>query len=104
MPAGSSVVGLDVKLGYAPAGLRPGDPVMLVLAPGPSGSTSDAGRQGTSTVGSVLVPKAKVFDVTATADGQGEIVSVVVDATSAPVLAAEGARGEVSVILLGGAG
>jgi SAF domain len=105
--AGFSVVGLNVKLGYAPAGLRPADRVRLVLASSGANAAADgsqpgAGGQPISGVGTVLTSEAQVFDVTATPDGQGEIVSVIVDDRGAPLLAADGARGEVSVVLLGG--
>jgi hypothetical protein len=96
---GRSVVGLNVKLGYAPAGLRPSLRVRLVFTPTGNGGPLDSGQSG-----SVLVSEARVFDVTATPDGQGQIVSVIVDDASAPALAAAGARGQVSIILLGGAG
>jgi hypothetical protein len=103
VPAGSSVVGLNVKLGYAPAGLRPSARVRLVFTP-TGASAADGASSGSSGSGSVLVAQARVFDIAATPDGQGQIVSVVVDDASAPALAAAGARGQVSVILLGGAG
>ena len=96
--AGSSVVGLNVKLGFAPAGLRPGAPVRLVLA---QPATSSASAVAPSSP-AVLAGQATVFDVTSTPDGQGQIVSVVVDDASAPAVAAAGAMGTVSVILLGG--
>jgi hypothetical protein len=99
VPAGSAVVGLNLRAGFAPSGLRPGDRVGLVLTP-PAGSAPPQPSAG----GSLLVPEARVYDVSATPDGQGQIVSVVVDTASAPVLAAQGARGTVSVIVLGGPG
>jgi SAF domain len=99
LAAGRSVVGLNVKLGYAPAGLRPADRVRLVFTPTGSGTAADSAQGG-----SVLVSAARVYDVTSTPDGQGQIVSVIVDDASAPALAAAGARGEVSVVLLGGPG
>jgi hypothetical protein len=104
VPAGFAVVGLNVKLGYAPVGLRPADRVRLVLAPSGTNAAADGSQAGTGVgqPGAVLSSAARVFDVTATPDGQGEIVSVIVDDNSAPVLAADGARGEVSVVLLGG--
>jgi SAF domain len=102
--AGRSVVGLNVKLGYAPAGIRPGARVRLVFTPSGTGSASDSGQVTPGAGGSVLVSEARVFDVAATPDGQGQIVSVIVDDASAPAVAAAGARGEVSVILLGGPG
>jgi hypothetical protein len=99
VPAGSAVVGLNIKVGYAPVGLRPGDPVELVLAlPAAAGANDPLDPP----VSAVLARQATVFDVTVTPDGQAQIVSVVVDTVVAPVLAADGARGEVSVILLGG--
>ncbi len=103
VPPGSAVVGLNVRLGYAPTGLHPSDRVRLVLAPAGVGAASDSVGQSTGG-GTVLVSLARVFDVTATPDGQGEIVSVIVDAAGAPIVAADGARGQVSVVLLGGSG
>jgi SAF domain len=102
--AGFSVVGLNVKLGYAPAGLRPSVRVRLAFTPNGTSGAPDSAQLGANGSGSVLVPEARVFDVAATPDGQGQIVSVIVDDASAPALAAAGARGQVSVILLGGTG
>jgi hypothetical protein len=104
VPAGSSVVGLNVKLGYAPAGLRPSVRVRLVYTPTGAAGATDGAQPASTAGGSVLVAQARVFDVVATPDGQGQIVSVVVDDASAPALAAAGARGQVSVIMLGGRG
>ena len=59
-----------------------------MFTPSGSGAASDSAQGG-----SVLVSAAQVFDVTATPDGQGEIVSVIVDDADAPALAAAGARG-----------
>jgi hypothetical protein len=103
VPAGSSVVGLNVKLGYAPAGLRPSARVRLVLTPSATDGAPNGAQSDASGSGSVLVAEARVFDVAATPDGQAQIVSVVVGDANAPALAAAGARGLVSVILLGGA-
>jgi hypothetical protein len=99
--AGSSVVGLDVKPGFAPAGLRSGAVVRLVLSqPDATSSAPVPVPVGPP----VLAKRASVFDVASTPDGQAQIVSVVVDDELAPAVAAAGARGEVSIILLGGPG
>jgi flagella basal body P-ring formation protein FlgA len=100
IPEGSSVVGLAIKPGFAPVGLRAGASVQLVLTrPDTTGSDQSA----TDAAPVVLAEQAQVFDAAVTPDGQGQIVSVIVDDPSAPAVAAAGARGEVSIVLLGGA-
>lgn len=93
--AGSAVVGLALRAGQFPAGVRPGDRVRLVSTAGQS--QSDQASQGT-----VLVAEAKVFAVGAET-GQGGTLSVVVRDADAAKVTAAAASGSVGVALLGGA-
>jgi hypothetical protein len=94
-------VGLDVKPGFAPAGLRSGAAVRLVLV---QPDTTSGPLAAPPMASPVLAQRASVLDVASTPDGQAQIVSVVVDNELAPAVATAGARGEVSIILLGGPG
>jgi hypothetical protein len=93
---GQAVVGVGVKGGQLPAGLRPGDRVMVV------DTGARPGGNGADTVGSVLVPAAVVFAVPADTDPTSPtVVSVVVSAPDAPRIAAASAAERVSLVLLG---
>jgi hypothetical protein len=94
---GQAVVGVGLKSGQLPAGLRPGDRVMVVDT-----GAARPGGNGADTVGSVLVPAAVVFAVPATTDpASATVVSVVVSAPDAPRIAAASAAERVSLVLLG---
>jgi hypothetical protein len=96
---GSAVVGLALKAGQFPAGLRPVDNVTLVRTTAPSDTSPSS-----ATNGSVLADRAQIFSVDQAADGQTTIVSVIVPSALAPTVASASARAEISVVLLGGAG
>jgi hypothetical protein len=112
LDAGQAVVGLALKAGQLPSGLRPLDPVMLVQTVGAGGTgVSGTGVSGTGVSGSgagssgtVLVPQATVDSIEPSADGQTTVVSVMVANWAAAAVAGAGARGEVSVVLLGRGG
>lgn len=92
---GRAVVGLGLKEGRVPSGLRPGDAVMVV-------DTGTTGAGTPTTSGVVLVPSATVFTVPQAPDPSGAIVvSVVVGAFDAPRIAAAAAAERVSLVLLG---
>jgi hypothetical protein len=93
---GQAVVGVALKAGQLPPGLRPGDPVMVVdtgigrAGPGPSEARV-----------SVLVPAATVFAVPAASDPTAlTVVSLAVPALDAPRIAAAAAAERVSLVLL----
>ena len=90
-----AVVGLALKSGQYPSGLRPLDRVLLVDT-GPGVSTD------TALDTSILVDSAQVTATAVAGDGQTTIVSVLVPRTSAAVVVAAAARSRVSVVLLGG--
>jgi hypothetical protein len=96
---GSAVVGLALKPGRLPSGVKVLDRVSLVQTPN---GTSTSGNLPTSA--QVLVPAAQVSSVEPTSDGQSTVVSVVVPNDAAPTVAAAAARDEVTLLLLGGAG
>jgi hypothetical protein len=96
--SGQAVVGLALKPGQYPNGLHPLDPVMLVQASGPG----SAGGSSSGSSGSILVPQAQVFSVDPAPDGQTTVVSVVVANWAAAAVAGASAKGEVSIVLLGG--
>jgi len=93
--AGTAVVGLSLRAGQYPPGLRAGDRVRLVVTAGQG--QADGGQAA------ALVGEAKVYAVTATEAGQGAAVSVVVRDTDAVKVTAAAASGAVGVALLGGA-
>jgi hypothetical protein len=96
---GSAVVGLALKPGRLPSGVKVLDRVTLVQT---ANGTSPSGSSATS--GQVLVTAAQVSSVEPTTDGQTTAVSVVVPTDAAPTVAAAAARDEVTLLLLGGAG
>ena len=98
--ADHAIVGLALKAGQYPGGLRPLDRVMLVDAG--SGWGAQAPSAPASTNPNVLVTDAHVTSVDSAADGQTTVVSVLVPVRVAPAVAAAAAHGAVSVILVGG--
>jgi hypothetical protein len=99
---GSAVVGLALKAGQFPAGLRPADNVTLVHTTAPSDTSPSSAAS--SQAGSVLADRAHIYSVDHAPDGQTTIVSVIVPSALAPTVASASARAEISVVLLGGAG
>jgi len=97
--AGTALVGLALRAGQFPPGLRPTDRVRLVSTVG----QAQAGGQGQATPAATLVGEARVFAV-GTDAGQGIRVSVVVADADASRVTAAAAAGTVAVALLGGAG
>lgn len=96
LPAGQAVVGVGLKGPQLPAVLRPGDRVMVVDAGAGPGNSGSSG-----TAGSVLVPTATVFAVPPPSDANGAtVVSLVVSAYEAPVIATAAAAERVSLVLL----
>jgi hypothetical protein len=94
--AAHAIVGLALKAGQFPTGLRPLDTVTVVETSPPSSlGPVDA---------AVLVDAAQVTATAAAADGQTTIVSVLVPRTVAPTVAGAAARGQISLVLLGGTG
>jgi hypothetical protein len=103
--SGSGVVGLALKPGRLPSGLKSLDRVSLIETVGGTSSVSSGSTLGSSTgSGSVLASEATVSSVAPSPDGQSTVVSVVVATDQAPAIAAAAARDEVTVVLLGGTG
>jgi hypothetical protein len=93
---GRAIVGLALKAGQAPTGLRLGDVVQVVFVP-------SAGR-GNAVERRVLTPNARVYRVGAPGRSGTGLVSVIVDATVAPDVAAYASTGEIALAVLPGAG
>jgi SAF domain len=94
--ANHGIVGLALKAGQFPTGLRPLDLVTVVeTSPASSAGPVDA---------TVLVTDAQVTSTGVAADGQSTTVSVLVPRTAAPTVAGAAARGQISLVLLGGSG
>lgn len=104
---GSAVVGLALKPGRLPSGVKALDRVSLIETIGGtssvgSGLSSGSSSGSASASGSVLASEATVSSVVPAPDGQSTVVSVVVGTDQAPTIAAAAARDEVTVVLLGG--
>jgi hypothetical protein len=92
---GKAVVGLALKAGQAPVDLRAGDVVQVIYVPA-------AGRGAVQQ--RLLASGARVRSVgTSGRTANGGLVSVVVDATSAPTVAAYASSGEIALTMLPGA-
>ncbi len=102
LAAGQAVVGLSLRPGQFPAGLRPPDQVMVVDAGPTAGGSASASAAPFSTA--VLVPRAEVFSVDLAADGQTTVASIITSQSLAPEVVEAGAKGGVSLVLLGGPG
>ena len=98
--ADHAIVGLALKAGQYPGGLRPLDRIMLVDAG--SGAGAQAASAPAAANPNVLVADGRVTSVDSAADGQTTVVSVLVPVRVAPAVAAASAHGSVSVILVGG--
>lgn len=91
---GKAIVGLALKAGQAPVGLTKGDVVQVIYVPA-------AGR-GTAQQ-RVLAPSARVQSVGAPGRTGSGLVSVVVDSTISPTVAAYASSGEIALTVLPGA-
>lgn len=96
LPAGSVIVGAVLKPGYFPLGLRTGDSVLVVAlrSVGGSAGVSDAEQVLASPVKSTVAAIERLAD-----SGGASAVSLACDPDIAPVVAAAGAEGRLSVIL-----
>jgi hypothetical protein len=99
---GQAVIGLSLKPGQFPAGLRAPDQVMVVDAGPAAGGTS--GPSGIQPAPTVVIQRAEVESVDLAPDGQATVVSIMTSEGEAPAVAAAGSRGSVSLVLLGGTG
>jgi len=97
---GRDVVGLSLKAGQVPLGLRPGDRVIVVRTP--TNATGPGG--GGDATGSVLARGAQVLAVQApsSASSGTTVASVVVDSGEAAPVAAAAASGQASLVVEGG--
>ncbi|MFC4531455.1 hypothetical protein [Sphaerisporangium dianthi] len=92
---GKVTVGLALKAGQVPLGLRAGDRVQVVYVPGSGRGTAQ---------GKVLAPSALVESVGDGEGGSSGLVSVIVDATVSPTIAMYSSSGEIALGKLAGAG
>ncbi|GLW96135.1 hypothetical protein [Microtetraspora sp. NBRC 16547] len=92
---GKAIVGLALKAGQAPVGMTKGDVVQVIYVP--------AGGKG-SAQQRVLAPNARVHSVGAPGRSGSGLVSVVVDASISPAVAAYASSGEIALAVLPGAG
>ncbi|MET8142208.1 hypothetical protein ABZU32_18015 [Sphaerisporangium sp. NPDC005288] len=92
---GKVVVGLALKAGQVPLGLRAGDHVQVVYVPG-------SGRGAAQS--KVLAPSALVESVGDSERSGSGLVSVIVDATVSPTIAMYSSSGEIALGKLAGAG
>ncbi|MEU7896870.1 hypothetical protein AB0B45_28910 [Nonomuraea sp. NPDC049152] len=91
---GKAKVGLALKPGQAPAGLKEGDRVQVIHVPGRSATAQSR----------VLAPNALVHIVgEPTRSGSAGLITVIVDATVSPQIAAYASSGEIAVAELPGA-
>ncbi|GAB2780111.1 hypothetical protein GCM10027073_10990 [Streptomyces chlorus] len=113
VPEGKAVVGLSLKEGRYPAGIKGGDTVAAYrVGSRGSSSGSDADEDGGSAAGnsgSVIVEQARVDFVPKQEGGDGSIVSsanlpvtLVVDSAQAAALAQAASNGEVALVLVPG--
>lgn len=88
-PGGKTVVGLALVPGQSVSGdLKTGDPVRAIIVP----PDSEEGSEPEKVSGSIA-------NVKMSSDGTTKLVDVIVSADDAPMVAAAGARQEVSVVL-----
>lgn len=98
LPAGRAIVGLALKAGQLPSGLRAGDAVLVVLVP-PAGAAGVAPDSE-----SAVLDDVRVAAVGEAEDAAGAtVVSVNVPAADAAAVATAGADGRVSLVKVGGA-
>lgn len=104
VPAGRDIVGLSLKAGQVPLGVRVGDRVVVIRTPTTPTAATGASGIGTDTAGAVLSRNAEVLAVDAgsATNGGTTVVSVVVDAADAGAVAAAAASGQVSLVVEGG--
>ena len=97
--SGRSVVGLSLKAGQYPAGVRVGDTVLLVRS-----SSNNAAGSTTGPVPVVQVRGEVLAVESSTSSSSAAVVSVAVDGAEAPALAVAAAAGQVSLVIEGRGG
>jgi hypothetical protein len=103
LAAGQAVVGLSLRPGQFPAGLRPPDQVMVIdTGPTAESPTSASSASATPFSPAIVVSRADVFSVDLAPDGQTTVVSIITSQSLAPAVTQAGARAGVSLVLLGG--
>ncbi len=105
LPSGKVVVGLSLKPGQYPQGLRAGDRVSayLVETDGESGGDTGGGKS-TGLAGGALASGATVRSVTPSSDASGDggdlPVTLLVDRGDAPALAQASSSGQVALVIV----
>jgi len=102
VPAGRDVVGLSLKAGQVPLGLRVGDRVVVIRTP--TNPTSSSGTGTDAPAAQLASRNAEVLAVDAgsATNGGTTVVAVVVDASDAAAVAAASASGQASLVVEGG--
>lgn len=97
-PAGTSVVGIQLKPGQLPASrLAVGESVELVYTPNPNQASVSTGPATTTQLPTTV--QATVVDVGAAGESSGDVtVDVAVPATQAPGLAAQASTGDIALV------
>ncbi|WP_061299704.1 hypothetical protein [Herbidospora cretacea] len=88
-------VGLSLKAGQYPSGLKAGDVVQVIYVP--------ANARGAVVPQKVLVPSARVHSAGSSERGASGLVTVIVDASLSPQVAAFASTGEIALAVLPGA-
>lgn len=97
---GRAVIGLALKAGQFPEGLRAGDPVLVVHT---AGTTPVPGAADGSSVPPASGNAARVVSIGPARDQTGAtLVSLELDAAQAPALATAATAGQFSLVLVGG--
>jgi hypothetical protein len=97
VPAGRAVVGAALKSGQFPPDLHVGDAVDVVIAPATGVADPAASSSAFASV------TGRVSGITAAANGADTVVSLDVAQNVAPALSVAAGRGQVSLVLTGGA-
>lgn len=102
VPAGRNIVGLSLKAGQVPLGVRVGDRVMVIRTP-----TNPTNAGGTATMEPpppIVSRNAQVLavDGASVTNNGTTVVAVVVDAGDSGAVAAAAASGQVSLVVEGG--
>lgn len=102
VPSGRNVVGLSLKAGQVPLGVRVGDRVIVYRT-----ATNPPGSGGTATTDAsalVVSRNAQVLavDAASATNGGTTVLAVVVDASDAGAVAAAAASGQASLVVEGG--
>ena len=102
VPSGRDIVGLSLKAGQVPLGVRVGDRVIVIRTP--TNPTSGNGSTVNEVVAPILAANGQVLavDTASATNGGTTVLSVVVDSRNAASVAAAAASGQASLVIEGG--